>query len=405
MKEPVMRRRAGAVAAGIVLGALCVLTPWGDPLLAEGAAESARDALPELKGMTTVLDGRVKSVDWCAANNLIALGRWQRDGYVDVCVMRPDGTGLKRLTSKPGLCPQRHNGNPAWHPSGEFIVFTAQNEDASLGEDTQVGRLKSKSVPGTGLHCNLWVMRSDGSRAWQLTDIGTDYRAPRGVIHPQFSRDGKKLFWAGSTGQYPRGTVWGKWAMHVADFVVEDGVPRLDNVTTLQPGRQVNFYESHAFSPDGSKLLFCANCEPGQAVTGIDIYEYELASGRLTNLTRTPSDWDEHAHYSPDGRWIAWMSSTGMKIHYESVRGHAWRKCLKTDLWIMDSRGMARKRLTYFNKAGHPHHRGGRTIVSDSAWSPDGRRLVVLVAYESDSDGKRRLKSKLVMVELEAMAD
>ncbi len=138
---------------------------------------------------------------------------------------------------------------------------------------------------------------------------------------------------------------------------------------------------------------------------GIDIYEYELASGRLTNLTRTSHDWDEHAHYSPDGRWIAWMSSTGMKIHYESVRGHAWRKYLKTDLWIMDSRGMARKRLTYFNKAGHPHHRGGRTIVSDSAWSPDGRRLVVLVAYESDSDGKRRLKSKLVMVELEAMAD
>jgi len=383
-----MRTSAVGVAlAALVCGALAAAGPAGDKL-------------PTVKRITTIYEDHPKSADWCAANELIAFCGWQLDGYCDVFVMRPDGKGVRCLTSRAGLCPQRHNGNPAWHPSGEFIAFTAQNEDAARGEDTVLARAESKSVPGSGVNCNLWVVKADGSKAWQLTDSKTDYDTPRGVIHPQFSSDGKKIAWAALAGEYPRGMVWGRWAIYVADFALDDGGPKLKNVQKLQPGQQMNFYETHAFSKDGSRLLFSANCEPGQPVTGIDIYEYEIASGRLKNLTNTPGAWDEHAHWSPDGKWIAWMSSTGMDINYKEVRGGEWRKYLKTDLWIMDSGGKERERLTFFNEKGHPHYLGGRTIVSDSAWSPDGKGLVVTVAHADDATGVTR-RTKLVLVELD----
>ena len=48
------------------------------------------------------------------------------DGYFDIWTMRPDAAGQRCLTCQAGPLPQRHIGNPAWHPSGAFIVFQAQ---------------------------------------------------------------------------------------------------------------------------------------------------------------------------------------------------------------------------------------------------------------------------------------
>ncbi|HEC95255.1 MAG TPA: hypothetical protein ENI45_04745, partial [Thermoplasmatales archaeon] len=64
-------------------------------------------------------------VDWSPNGDLIAFDKTREDGYYDVYVMNPDGTGEKCLTDKPDL-PKGHKGCPAWHPSGEYIVFTCQ---------------------------------------------------------------------------------------------------------------------------------------------------------------------------------------------------------------------------------------------------------------------------------------
>ena len=363
--------RAAAVwTAALLVGAACLV-----------AGERPRGELPRLRGIRKIVERRPKSVDWGSANNLLTFGRWRTDGYCDVFTSRPEGTGLRCLTAKDRLCPQRHNGNPTWHPSGELIVFTAQNQDAGRGEDTVEARSASHCRPGRGLNCNLWAVRSDGSRAWQLTRLATSYKNPEAVIHPQFSHDGRKLVWAQQLGRWPKDLVWGEWALMVADFIVKRGVPRLENVRRLQPGRKHNFYEAHAFSPDDSAIMFAANCEPGQEVTGMDIYTCDLKSGKLRNLTNTLRDWDEHAHWSPDGRWIAWMSSTDIEIEYKEIRGGGWAKYLTSDLWIMDAEGKSRQRLTFFNQDGHPHSTLGRTIVADSAWAPDGRSLMATVAY------------------------
>jgi len=71
------------------------------------------------------------------------------------------------------------------------------------------------------------------------------------------------------------------------------------------------------------------------------------------------------------------MSGAGFDIGYESTRGHDWHAALKTELWLMKSDGSNKRRLTHFNEPGYPEYMGGRRcIVSDSAWSPDGKRIV-----------------------------
>ena len=329
-----------------------------------------------------------KSLDWSYKKNLIVSAKLGRDGYYDVFVMRPDGSNEQCLTCrKPGV-PQKHNGNPSWHPSGDYIIFTAEKKNNPV-------RLKKWAVPGTGFNCDLWVMTSDGKNFYQLTNYPLK-RPFRGVIHPQFSHDGKELFWAERVKHGK--SFGGGWVLKIADFITDSRKPHLENIRTFEPGEWNCFYESHAFSNDDKRVLFSGNLKFGQSPVGLDIYELNLETNELKRLTDTPGDWDEHAHYSPDGKKIAWMSSTGFNIKWGDISGHNWARYLKTELWIMDADGSNKQRLTYFNEPGHPEYMGGRRcIVSDSAWGPDGKRIVALLAYETQ---RGRLKSKIVMIEI-----
>ncbi len=168
----------------------------------------------------------------------------------------------------------------------------------------------------------------------------------------------------------------------------------------MHPAKKSCFYESHAFSNDDRKILFSGDLKRGQSSVGMDIYELNLTTGRLKRLTNTFNDWDEHAQYSPDGRRIAWMSSSDFDIDWGDISGHNWYHYLKTELWLMDADGSNKQRLTYFNSPGYPEYmHGSRCIVSDIAWGPDGKRIVALLAYEAPTG---KMKTKIVMLELSA---
>jgi Tol biopolymer transport system component len=299
------------------------------------------------------------------------------DGYFDVFRMKPNGKGVKLMTHRKIGCPQKHNDNPAWHPSGEYIVFTAENENTPFTKEEE-----RFAWPGTGIGHDLYLMTANGKEFHRLTSYRLT-KPMRAVIHPQFSHDGRKLAWSERVRSGK--SFGGGWVIKIADFKepTPSGKPaRLRNVRKIKPVGKSCFYEVHDFSADDKRLLFSGDLQPGQPHVGLDIYEVNLKTGKLKRLTDSDDDWDEHAHYSPDGEYIAWMSSTGLDIEYGSTEGVDWADYLKTELWIMEADGTDRQQLTHFNTPGYPEYMdGARCIVSDSSWSPDGKSLIVCVAW------------------------
>jgi Tol biopolymer transport system component len=338
-----------------------------------------------IKEITTLIDSRAKTLAWSPSLNKLTIEKYGSDNYVDIYVINPDGSGEQSLTSNKVGCPQKHNGNSAWHPSGQYIVFTAEKDDNPKSYWRQ-------AVPGSGYNCDLWIMSADGQRFYQLTNYPLNTRA---VIHPHFSHDGTRLFWAERLGSSV-GTEWGQWALKIADFVIENGIPSIENVKIYQPGQHKYFYESHCFSPDDSKIIFTSNMD-NQSDVGFDIYSMDLITGEVINLTNTPNDWDEHGQISPDGKKIVWISSTGLNVPPNTIKVKEFEKNLATEFWIMDANGSNKQRLTYFNTPGYAEYmNGNRTIASDITWSPDSKTIAVLVAYE---DGPS-LKSKILLIQL-----
>jgi len=143
----------GARLAGVVVAVLlvCLVTliarscgmPMQQAPSGDGTAPAEQEPLADdttiaeegrlVGSITTIVERQAKTVDWSHQKDKIAFGKWANDGYVDVYLMNPDGSDRECLTcNKPG-CPQKHNGNPAWHPAGDYIVFTAEKEDNPEG--------------------------------------------------------------------------------------------------------------------------------------------------------------------------------------------------------------------------------------------------------------------------------
>lgn len=326
-----------------LLGTACMMSP------SSRAAEPAR-----YQFLQRDLGGRV---DW-GADGRIVFDRQDNRGWFQTWLMDDKGENKKCLTCA-GSYPKLHNGNPAWHPSQQFIVF--QSADDTIPVPFWGTLYRTYTGPGAGVNNNIWVMTADGGRAWQMTRLGKG----KGVLHPHFSPDGTKLLWAEMTDTKPMPT--GKWVMRLADFSVRQGVPRITNIRTLAPGR-MQFYETHSFSPDGREILFTALS--AKNAKGFDIYKYTLDTETLTPLT-PPADgfWDEHAQFSPDGSRIIWMSS---RDNGQAQKG----AFVATDWWMMDADGGNKRRLTYFNKKGAPEYIKGKAVCADISWSPDGHSVI-----------------------------
>ena len=329
------------------------------------------------RSITTVVEERGGRVDW-GENDLIVHSRYGKDGYYDLWLMRPDGSDAKCLTCGNNKVPQLHNGQPAWHPSGLYIVF--QSQEPSLPHTRQEDNVQTQ--PGFGKHNNLWVTNAEGKNFYQLTDIKKD----RAILHSHFSHDGSKLTWAERIG--PGAS---DWAIMIADFV-ETPEPHLANIASYRPLGRV-WYETHAFSRDDSKVLFTAGTG-AKSWSGFDIWEMEIATQKVRQLTSSPEIWDEHAQYSPDGTKIVWASSRGYPYDPETFSKVV--ATLKLDYWLMDADGSNKQRLTYFNDPQSDHYLGYTVIVADCSWSPDGKKVVAAILC-----GSGRENTRIVVIELE----
>jgi Tol biopolymer transport system component len=324
----------------------------------------------------------IESIAWSKNGQSLLIDRQGLNQFYQV-VLAPvagEGTNGNIVTANRDGGSRNHNGNPSWHPDNKHIVFCGQN--AGSTEFT-------RSAPSHGLQCNLWFGTSSGSQFWQLTHLQTSFNSPKGVSMPRFSPNGKTLFWTGCLGATTRGSFWGERALFLADFSFEDERPQLSNQQHFQPGAQHDFYESYGFSPDGKSLLFAGNMSSDQQWFGMDICKIQFANNHAAQakmqpvlLTKTPHVWDRYASFSPKGNKIIWSSSEGNTVPYLGIGGARWQQFMQADLWIMNSDGSDKKRLTGFNNRLASEYTGRKCYVGMSAWHPHENKIALVLHYE-----------------------
>ena len=109
----------------------------------------------ETKAVTKVTEGYDNFPLWSPRGDLIMFSR-QAEGDYEIYTVKPDGTGVKRLTFSKG-----NDAHMAWSPDGEHIVFAS----------TRMG-FKDEAVytDAPQPYGELFVMKHDGTDVHQITD-------------------------------------------------------------------------------------------------------------------------------------------------------------------------------------------------------------------------------------------
>ena len=109
----------------------------------------------ESRKVTRIADGYDNFPLWSPRGDLIMFSR-QVDGDYEIYTIKPDGTGVKRLTDSRG-----NDAHMAWSPDGEHIVFASTR----MGFKDEMTYTDAPQPYG-----EIFVMRADGSDVQQLTD-------------------------------------------------------------------------------------------------------------------------------------------------------------------------------------------------------------------------------------------
>jgi TolB protein len=119
------------------------------------AGEGLRILNISTKAIATLTDGYDNFPLWSPRGDLIMFSRIEQGDY-EIFTIKPDGTGVKRLTRTPG-----NDAHMGWSPDGEHIVFASSR----MGFKDEVIYTNAPQPYG-----ELFVMRYDGSDVRQLTD-------------------------------------------------------------------------------------------------------------------------------------------------------------------------------------------------------------------------------------------
>jgi TolB protein len=206
---------------------------------------------------------------WNAATDRIAFSS-DREGREEIWTIRPDGTGLQRVTHHSD---DLYYIEPSFSPDGAWIVFEA---DLGVPDDRQQG--------------SIWKVRSDGSEVVTLTDGpggGTDDR------QPNWSPAGDRILFQ---RRIPGSDDWNVYTM----------APDGSGVAQVTTGPSEDTDAS--WSPDGAWIVYSSD-EGG--LKRPSIFVISASGGEPLRVTSDASAADGAPCWSPDGDWIAFESHEG----------------------------------------------------------------------------------------------
>ena len=294
------------------------------------------------------------------------------ESWSEIWIMKPDGSSLRQMTFG-----HHHDGTPKFSADGRSLIFVSDRE----GDAPQ-----------------LWIMAVDGGEPRKLTDF------PMGVGSPVISPDGKYI--AVSSKVYPecgadaecnetlaKDRKDGKLKVHMADTllyrhwtswrdgkythvllvdagtgkVVRDMTPGKWDAPTFSLGGPVGY----AFSPDGKELVYVSNHEAHpESSTNSDIWavpvDPQAAELTARNLTADNHGWDGAPAFSPDGRYMAYLSQKTPGFESDLFRLALYDRKSGTvryltnrktfDNWVDDVRWSADSRTLFFQAEEKGHN-------------------------------------------------
>ncbi len=178
---------------------------------------------------------------------------------------------------------------------------------------------------------------------------------------PAVSRRNLKIAWAITHSNYPDRLPEGASQMWMADIDYSAGEPQLKNKKLLLDSRKLDFkatLETQNFVPPHEKeLTFTAYGYQGTEVMGLN-----LETGKVTNYSNAPGQYDEPEGIFPDGKHTLVECDKHNHLGSQHI-----------DLWKLRLDGSGHyERLTWFSDSGK--YKASNPVVSD-----DGRFIAFQV--------------------------
>lgn len=251
-------------------------------------------------------------------NGKIAFQSNRDAGAGEIYTMKPDGTGVIRITFSGS------SSDPAFSPDGSRIAF--------------------KSASRTNYEIS--VMNADGSGRRQITATSVVEQ------EPAWSPDGTKLIYASSSFDVDGQTDLEIWTINA------DGTGRRQLTSNTFPDTQP------AWSPDGTKIAF-VSARTGDTNRNIYVMNAD-GTGQASITPNSPTGCspncyqghDDNPAWSPDGSKIAYVHGYGPPSNPFAGGG-------VPNIWTMDPNGANKT-----NVSNNPD-----TSATQPAWSPDGTQI------------------------------
>ncbi len=304
-------------------------------------------------------DGAIGAI-WNDSTNTVAYGKKDANGYYKIYLSDSLGGGETPLTYS-GWDPNRHQWAEEWHPSGDYL-FCYVEKTAYVPESGHT-RIPDDAIPGYGAYTDIWLVKRDGSQAWQLTNFPNNY--DNGVIHGAISRDGSKFAWSQrvmAPQLFDMNLAAGSYEMKVADVVLSP-TPTLSNIQSFKPGGLEAANELESISNDLTYLTFYSTYE-SKNLFATPIYSLNMATGAISKLTT--ESFSQAPTFNPNGTKIVYMTGKDCDIFPLEIQGADW--------WMMNPNGSNKLRVSRLNVTNDPqsvnHYRlcGSISFTSDSTF-------------------------------------
>ena len=163
----------------------------------------------------------------------------------------------------------------------------------------------------------------------------------------------------------------------IKDLKIINCIDLLEGTPYESPMKPFGGIEQLAWSPDGKTIAYTCRKKSGldyAISTNSDIYLYDIATGTHTNLTEGNMGYDTNPSYSPDGKYIAWLSME--RDGYESDENRLFICNLATGEQTFLSKGLDTNVDSYYWKDNN-------TLVFSAVWHATS------MLYEINLQGER----------------